>query len=324
MKDRLITAAIILLLLAFVGLVIYLHISTTRDWFLSQQLREEGLATAVTVLSLSQHNPTRGASYCEVDFAYTLNDNNYNKTTKVSPDFCSIFSEGSQVDAHYLAGKPETADLIWGGYIENQFFIMLFCDGAAVLLAIAAAIAYWLNQRSRQQTSILLQQQPGFPLTIKPPRGSQLMEVGCMFPFGLLVTVIMGGAISIAFLNWREMESGLPIVLILSASPFFAFGLLIIYLALKDFIHSFTFTADQIYLHHILFKNKTYPASHLQNIKIEARSMRDHRKTYVLVLHMKDGTTIDMQHSNFADNHSHPPESLRQLQIHLKQLYSLS
>ena len=323
MKDRLITAAIILLLLAFVGLVIYLHISTTRAWLLNQKLREEGVATAVTVLSLSQHNPTRGVSYCEVDFIYTINDSDYSKTTKVSPDFCTIFREGSQVEALYLAGEPETADLAWGGYIELQLYIMLFCDGTAILLAVAATIAYWLNQRTNKRTSQLLDQQSGFPLIITPPRGSQLMDVGCLFPFGLLVTVLMGGAMGMGIFRWREMAPGLPIVLLLSATPFFAFGLLIIYLALKDFIHSFIFTAEQIRIRHILLKNKAYPAFHLQDINIEVRPLRSSRKTYVLVLHFQDGTAIDMQHSSFADDNNHPPESLRHLQTHLRQLYQL-
>lgn len=73
MKDRLITAALILLLLASLGLIVYVHISTTQAWLLDQKLREEGVETAVTVLTLTRHNPTRGASYCEVDFAYTIN-----------------------------------------------------------------------------------------------------------------------------------------------------------------------------------------------------------------------------------------------------------
>ena len=324
MKDRLITIGLILFMLAFVGFVIYLHISTTQDWLLAERLREEGMTTAVTVLQLSRHDPHRGTSYCQVDFAYTLDGSDYSKTTKVSADFCSLFNEGDQANAYYLAGEPETADLTWGGYTELQFFILLLCDGLAILLAITATIAYWLNKRSHQQTSNLLQEHSDFPLTIKPPRGSQLMEVGCMFPFGLLVTVLMGGAMAAGIINWREMPAGLPIVLILSASPFLAFGLLIIYLALKDFVHSFIFTAEQIHVRHILFKNKTYPASHLQKVKIEVRPLRGQRKAYALVLQFQDGTAVDMQHSNSADEYNTPPQSLRQIQAHLKQLYHLS
>lgn len=321
MKDRLITAAIILVLLASVGLIIYAHISTTQDWLLAQKLREEGLETAVTVLTLERHSSTRGPTYCEVEFTYTLDDTNYTKTTKVSADFCSIFGEGSQADALYLAGEPETAELSWGGYIENQFYIMLFCDGGVVLLAITATIAYWLNQRGHQQTTHLLEQQPGFPLTITPPRGSQLTDVGCLFPFGLLVTLLMGGAMAAAIINWREMDPGLPIVLFLSAIPFLAFGLLIIYLALKDFIHSFTFTADQIQVRYFLFKRQHYPLAQLQTIAIEMRPLRSSRKTYALVLRFQDGSQIDMQRSSWTDDE--PPPAMRQLQTHLRNLYRL-
>ena len=324
MKDRLITITLVLVLAAAAGLILYLHISTTRAWLRDQWLRDEGVATAVTVLTLIEHNSVRGPSYCEVTFAYTVNDTNYQKTTKVSTDFCQIFGEGSQVEALYLVDEPATADLTWGGYTETQFFIMLFCDGAAVLLAIVAAVAYRLNQKPDQRNSHLLNQNPGFPLVITPPRGAQLMDIGCLFPFGLLVTGLMGAAMGTAIINWREMAPGLPLVLLLSATPFFAFGLFIIYLALKDFIHSFTFTADQIQVRHILWHSQNYSVTHLQDIIIEMRPLRSHRKSYALVLQFQDGRKIDMQRSSLADDDNHPPQSLRQLQTYLKQLYGLS
>ena len=324
MKDRLVGVGIILVLIGSLSLIIYLHVSTTRAWLLDQRLREEGVATAVTVLSLTEHNPVRSSSYCEVTFNYKVNGVVYNRTTKVSLDFCQIFGEGSQAEALYLADDPGTAELTWGGYTEMQFFIMLFCDGAAMLLAIVAAIAYWLNQKANQKNSQLLSQNPGFPLVITPPRGSQLMDVGCLFPFGLLVTVLMGGAMGAAIINWHEMDPGLPIVLFLSATPFFAFGLLIIYLALKDFIHSFTFTAKQIQIRPVLRRRQNYPATHLQDILIEMRPLRSQRKTYALVLQFQDGRRIDMQRSSLADDDNHPPQTLCQLQTHLRQLYGLS
>jgi hypothetical protein len=323
MKDRLITITLVLVLAAAVGFIIYVHISTTRAWLQDQQLRQEGVATAVTILTLTEHNSVRGPSYCEVTFSYNVNNSVYNRTTKVSLDFCQIFSEGSQVEALYLVDEPETAELTWGGYTETQFFIMLFCDGTAILLAVVAAIAYWLNQRTNQQNSHLISQNPGFPLVITPPRGSQLMDVGCLFPFGLLVTVLMGGAMAAAIINWRKMDPGLPIVLFFSATPFFAFGLLIIYLALKDFVHSFTFTADQIQVRPILRRRQSYPATDLQDIIIEVRPLRSQRKNYALVLQFRDGRKIEMQRSSFADDDNYPPQSLCQLQTHLKQLYHL-
>lgn len=324
MKERLIGITLIIFLAAAAGLIIYVHVSTTRAWLAAQRLREEGMTTAVTVLALTEHNSVRGPSYCEVSFRYDVNDSVYNRTTKVSLDFCQIFGEGSPAEALYLVDDPDTADLTWGGYTETQFFIMLFCDSTAVLLAVVAAIAYWLNQRTIEQNNNRLSQRPDFPLTITPPRGSQLMDVGCLFPFGLLVTGLMGAAMGAALINWREMDPGLAIVLFLSAAPFFAFGLLIIYLALKDFVHSFTFTADQIQIRPILRRSQSYPATHLQDIIIEVRPLRGHRKSYALVLQFQDGRKIDMQRSSFADDDNHPPQSLRQLQTHLKQLYGLS
>ena len=87
MKDRLITITPVLVLAAAVGLIITLHISTTRAWLLDQQLRDEGVATAATVLTLTEHNSVRGPSYCEVTFTYTVNDTNYQKNTLILTEF---------------------------------------------------------------------------------------------------------------------------------------------------------------------------------------------------------------------------------------------
>jgi hypothetical protein len=41
------------------------------------------------------------------------------------------------------------------------------------------------------------------------------------------------------------------------------------------------------------------------------------------VLQFRDGRKIEMQRSSFADDDNYPPQSLCQLQTHLKQLYHL-
>jgi hypothetical protein len=61
-----------------------------------------------------------------------------------------------------------------------------------------------------------------------------------------------------------------------------------------------------------------------QDIIIEMCPLRSHRKSYALVLQFQDGRKIDMQRSSLADEDNHPPQSPRQLQTYLKQLYGLS
>lgn len=322
MKDRLITFGLIALLIAAAGLIIYIHISTAQAWLLNKKLQIAGSETTAQVLALEETISVRGPSYCEVTFAYDAANERFTKTSKVSQDFCHIFDVGSQAEILYLTTEPETADLTWGGYVDMQFFIMLLCDGGVSLVAIFAAIGYKINNRiTRQNSTEITLHPPTLPLVIVPPRGSQLMDMGCIFPFGLLVMGLMGFAFISALVNWQESGVALPLVLLVSGAPFFAFGAFLVYLSLKDFVHSFTFTADHIFVRHILGRSKKYPAATLRNVTLEARPLRGERKAFVVVLYFADGTQIDVQSSNFFHSDDYAPETLQQLRTHLQELY---
>lgn len=266
------------------GLLSYKTVETVQLWQLTQALRERGVEATGQVVALELHDVYRGTDYCEVIYQFrpdTLVVRQ--KTTRVSDDFCNIFDVGSQVTVLYLPGDSQQSDLVWGGYVELQVFMLGLLVGGLFLVGLVAAIGLWLSSRFVPKA-----RPDGATLLIKVDPGSIFVSVVAYSVFAILT--LPTGAIVLGVVISRMGEQVWVVTLLagLTALLFVGLGLGCVYGMLFTVNRYYVFGVQKIWVRGLVGQRVFDPAGLSKIRTLSTLPNQPHKTSYVIELSLPD------------------------------------
>lgn len=141
LKRVVVVSLVLGLAVILIGSLVFAHVDIFQESQTTRRLREEGVEIAAQVIDLRKATSPRQVNYCEVEYQVALFEGE-TFTSRTTPDFCDVFSPGSEVEARYWPEDPRNSlDLVWAaGFQDIRLTLLLMLDtvlGALLLFPLA-------------------------------------------------------------------------------------------------------------------------------------------------------------------------------------------